>query len=270
MVRVERGFLRSRWHQGYLLGSLVGYGAGLATVIGDDEYYGSSFLAAPLLLIAGGIAGSVIGAANKREVWETVQDWTGDPVRITLSGSERVVGVVSKISRDGLVLSLPGGSRLVAAGDVARIERRTVRRQWRQGLVIGAAGGGVYGILMPLGGEDALSALSGEEIAGRMFLAATIGAGYGSEHWSADCSNGRIGSPFRAGRPGRWSPASWLAHTPCPAAVRVCSSARSSSSDYVPGGHRGRRRPVVHGTPASSRRPSSAGRSVSTSRARSG
>jgi len=171
---MERGFLRSRWHQVYLLGSLVGHGAGIAVSLGDDRYFGDEFFALPLGLIGGGIAGSVIGALSKREVWETVQDWTADPVRVTLSGSERVVGVVSEVSRAGLELWLPGGSRLVAADEMARIERRTVRRQWRRGFMVGAVVGGVFGLLVvPIGWY------SGEIIALRALSASSFGAVFG-------------------------------------------------------------------------------------------
>ena len=68
-------------------------------------------------------------------------------VRVTLRDSEVVVGMVERITPEAVALSLPGGgSHMVALSDVSRIEARTARRQWKQGLIIGwAAGGGLGG-----------------------------------------------------------------------------------------------------------------------------
>ena len=152
VLRTERGFERDQWHRGYLLGSFLGWVAGASVAyggIGSDAEGNSLWaLATPIGFIAGGIAGSRIGGSRKREAWETVRGWTGDPVRVTLSDSERIVGVVSRISRDGFELLLPGGPRLVAAGDVSLIERRTVQRQWKRGFVTGASAGGAIGLLL--------------------------------------------------------------------------------------------------------------------------
>lgn len=68
-------------------------------------------------------------------------------VRVTLGDSEMVVGMVERITPEAITLSLPrGGSRVVAPRDVIRIETRTARRQWRRGLFVGAAVGGVFGL----------------------------------------------------------------------------------------------------------------------------
>ena len=74
-----------------------------------------------------------------------------DRVRVTLSDSRRIVGVVSRVTPDGLEVLLPGGPQFVAMGDVARIERRTARRQWKPGFLAGAAVGGALGSLIAFG-----------------------------------------------------------------------------------------------------------------------
>ena len=196
VLRMERGFLRNRQHSGYLLGSAVGLGAGTATwfaLSGDESSGGSWILAQTLGLVAGGIAGSWFGASRKGEAWETVRGWTGEPVRVTLAGSERIVGVVSRITREGLELAVPGGLRSVATGDVARIERRTVRRQWKRGFAVGASAGGAVGLLMArffvsddrsTGEEVALGLLVASSYVGSFgFLGATVGGLFKREGW---------------------------------------------------------------------------------------
>lgn len=182
VLRTERGFHRDQWHRGYLLGSVLGWVGGAAVAVGgigkDAEGNGLWALATPLGVLAGGYVGSRIGASRKREAWETVPSWTGGPVRVTLSDSETIVGVVSRITRDGLELLLPGGPRLVAAGEIAGIERRTVHRQWKRGLVVGAAAGGAIGLLVPFGsGTEDLSI--GELIVGRVVGVTVLGPFFG-------------------------------------------------------------------------------------------
>ena len=248
MLRTERGFQRDRWHRGYLLGSVLGWAGGAAVAVGlgkNADHNDLWVLATPIGVMAGGYVGSRIGASRKREVWETVPSWTGGPVRVTLSDSERVVGVVSRITRDGLELLLPEGPRFVAMANVARIERRTVQRQWKRGLVVGAVAGAAIGLLgVPIGATDE-DPSTGELIAAKMAIATMVGP------FSAT-------NPVQAGQP--------------QAIVNSTLHYVMSSLhvDYPPGGHLGSARPVVHGTPASSSRPSSAGRSVSTSCTRSG
>ena len=178
VLGMERSFVPNQWHWGYLLGSVAGYGAGVAAFFAvEDDLDDNAVFVTPLGLIAGGIAGSWIGASRKRAVWKPVPEWTGDRVRVTLSDSERIVGSVSRVARDGLEVLLPRGPRLVAMGDVARIERRTVRRQWKPGFVVGAAAGGVLGLLIAFGaGEDDASI---GESAGSLFLMSTFSAFYG-------------------------------------------------------------------------------------------
>lgn len=56
----------------------------------------------------------------------------GDRVRVTLSDTRWTVGVVTQIDPDELEISLSDGrSRVLAAGDVVRIERRTGQRHWK-------------------------------------------------------------------------------------------------------------------------------------------
>lgn len=84
-------------------------------------------------------------------MWEAVPEWTDERVRVTLSDSQRIVGVVSRITPDGVEVLLPGGARLVATSDAVRMERRTARRQWKPGFVAGAAAGGALGALITVG-----------------------------------------------------------------------------------------------------------------------
>lgn len=178
VLRTERGFLRSQWHWGYLRGSIAGFGAAVATFFAfENEFHDNAVLLTPLGLVGGGIAGSWIGVSRKREVWKLAPQWTGDRVRVTLSDSERIVGVVSRVTRDGLEVSLPEGPRLVAMGDVSGIERRTVQRQWKPGFLVGAALGGALGLLVTIGwGEDAAS---GGSVTDGLFFMSTFGAFYG-------------------------------------------------------------------------------------------
>ncbi|MDE2873496.1 MAG: hypothetical protein OXQ94_17615 [Gemmatimonadota bacterium] len=182
VLRTERGFQRDQWHRGYLLGSALGWVAGVGVAFSalDNDPNGNNLwvLATPLGFMAGGYVGYRIGASRKRDAWETVPSWTGGPVRVTLSDSEKVVGEVSRITRDGLELLLPGGPRFVAMGDVARIERRTVRRQWKRGFVVGASvGGGIGLLLIPFGyGHDPSL---GDIIGTKVLLTSTMAAFYG-------------------------------------------------------------------------------------------
>ena len=182
VLRTERGFQRDRWPGGYLLGSVLGWAGGAAVALGlgkNADHNDLWVLATPIGVMAGGYVGSRIGASRKREVWETVPSWTGGPVRVTLSDSERVVGVVSRITRDGLELWLPGGPRFVAMADVARIERRTVQRQWKRGLVVGAVAGAAIGLLgVPIGATDE-DPSTGEMIAAKLVFASMIGPFFG-------------------------------------------------------------------------------------------
>lgn len=81
----------------------------------------------------------------------------GDRVRVTLSDTRWTVGVVTQIDPDELEISLSDGrSRVLAAGDVVRIERRTGQRHWKKGFMIGAAAGGMFALTFPVvtTGED--------------------------------------------------------------------------------------------------------------------
>ncbi len=183
VLRTERGFQRDRSHRGYLLGSVLGWAGGAAVAVGglgkNADGNGLWVFATPIGVMAGGYVGSRIGASRKREVWETVPSWTGGPVRVTLSDSERVVGVVSRITRDGLELLLPEGQRFVAMADVARIERRTVQRQWKRGLVVGAVAGAAIGLLgVPIGFTDEAPS-TGEMIAAKTVIATVVGPFFG-------------------------------------------------------------------------------------------
>ena len=176
VLGMERGFVRNQWHWGYVLGSVAGYGAGVAAFFAGEEKLGDNAVYfTPLGLIAGGIAGSWIGASRKREVWKP--GWTGDRVRVTLSDSERIVGTVSHVTRDGLEVMLPGGPRFVAMGDVSRVERRTAQRQWKPGFVVGATAGGALGLLVEFGVRE--DDASTGKYADRLFWTATFGAVYG-------------------------------------------------------------------------------------------
>lgn len=183
VLRTERGFQRDQRHRGYLLGSALGWVAGVGVVFGalDNDPDGNNLwlLATPLGLMAGGYVGYRIGASRERVAWERIPSWTGGPVRVTFSDSERIVGEVSRITRDGIELLLPGGPRLVPTGDIARIERRTVQRQWKRGFVVGASvGGGIGLLLVPFGyGYDPPSL--GEITALKVLLTSTMGAFYG-------------------------------------------------------------------------------------------
>ena len=178
VLRTERGFVRSQWHWGYLLGSIAGYGAAVAAFFAfENELHDNAVMLTPLGLVAGGIAGSWIGVSRKREVWKLAPQWTDDRVRVTLSDSERIVGVVSGVTRDGLEVSLPEGPRLVALRDVAGIERRTVQRQWKPGFLVGAAIGGALGLLVTFATSE--DASSGPAVTDGLFFMSTFGASYG-------------------------------------------------------------------------------------------
>ena len=86
-------------------------------------------------------------------------------VRVTLDGSEMVVGMVERITPEAITLSLPGGgSRVVAPGDVSRIETRAARRQWKRGLIIGWVACGVLGAVY--GGPTTLDPKQGRSCPG--------------------------------------------------------------------------------------------------------
>lgn len=206
VLRTERGFQRDRWDRGYLLGSILGWGGGAAVAVGglgkNADGNGLWVLATPLGVVAGGYIGSRIGASRKREVWETVPSWTGGPVRVTLSDSEMVVGVVSRITRDGLELLLPGGRRFVALGEVARIERRTAQRQWKRGFVVGAAAGGALGLLFPFVSGTDEDVSIGDRIVGTVasvtilgpflgFYGALVGGLFKREGWEPTQAHAR-------------------------------------------------------------------------------
>lgn len=105
-------------------------------------------------------------------------------VRVTLDNSDLVViGMVERIAPEAIALSLPGGvSRVVALADVSRIEMRTMRRQWKQGLIIGWTAGGVLGAVIggPTTGIDPEPRPSiVEEVVGRAFWGLSFGAPFG-------------------------------------------------------------------------------------------
>lgn len=88
-----------------------------------------------VLAVALGMAGPGTGSAQL----------VGDRVRVTLSDTRWTVGVVTEIDPNELELTLSDGrARVLAAGDVVRIERRTGQRHWKEGFMIGAAAGGVF------------------------------------------------------------------------------------------------------------------------------
>ena len=113
----------------------------------------------------------------------TIPDAGGaqERVRVTLGDSEMVVGMVERITPEAIALSLLGGHpRVVAPSDVSRIEMRTARRQWKQGLIIGWAAGGVLGAVVggPTTGVEPERSIVAE-IGGRAFWGLSFGIPFG-------------------------------------------------------------------------------------------
>ena len=103
----------------------------------------------------------------------------GDRVRVTLPGPPKIEGVVTGITPDHLELSLPGGDlRVVATGDVLRIERRAGRRQWKQGFVVGAAVGATMAVMVQPAYTGEPPSLA-ERVAIKLVLAAYVAPIYG-------------------------------------------------------------------------------------------
>lgn len=76
-----------------------------------------------------------------------VGQFVGERVRVTLV-SDLMVGTVAAIGQDEVELILGDGRELaVARDDIRRVERSIVRRQWKKGLVIGAAPGVVMTVV---------------------------------------------------------------------------------------------------------------------------
>ena len=106
VLRMERGAEHTQGHLGYLLGSALGTGSGVAlwsVLDRSDLVRGNHAIAAiPLGFCAGGFIGYRIGASSTVVKWETVPEWTvywmmpqrrGPPGAIRSGGAGVRVGV---------------------------------------------------------------------------------------------------------------------------------------------------------------------------------
>ena len=76
VLQLERSVVHDHAMRGYLLGSLAGFGSGLAAarVFYERNPNGHWWVATPVGLILGGVAGFVVGS-KKRQVCEIVPGW---------------------------------------------------------------------------------------------------------------------------------------------------------------------------------------------------
>lgn len=94
VLKMERGTEHSQGHVGYLLGSVAGFAAGLASADRLQDSFPDIPWVVPVAggLIGGGYAGYRIGASKTMVKWETVPGWTVDwmmPERIRDPGATR-------------------------------------------------------------------------------------------------------------------------------------------------------------------------------------
>lgn len=103
----------------------------------------------------------------------------GERVRVTLADPLTFEGVVTRITPDQLELSLPwGDSRVVATGDVLRIERRAGRRHWKRGFLVGATVGASMAFVVQFGYAGSRPPFA-EQLAYRLLLAAYVAPVFG-------------------------------------------------------------------------------------------